>query len=107
MGWADPPCPPQSSLLRLGFFHSLLPHPSRPVPGLTPAYPGPRNTDSLQPSERACACAQRDADPSLTQETSKGSRKQWAQLTPSRQKCSVTAHSLGIFHPTRISAGHP
>lgn len=102
MGWADPPSP---RLLRLGFFHGLLHHPSQPVPGLTPAYPGPRNR--LVAAERASACAQRDADPSLTQETSKGSRKQWAQLTPSRQKCSVTVRSLGIFHPTRISAGHP
>lgn len=80
-----------------------------PRPPSPPLPPGPQPDPSIPRPQRrrlvaaqqasksvcVCACAQRAADPSLTQATSKGSRKQWAQLTPSRQKCSVTARSLG------------
>lgn len=81
--------------------------PLGPLPD--PSKPRPQKHRLPVAVERARV--QTGAHPSLTQETSKGSRKQRAWLTPASRRSPESAEPgapwLGIFHPIRIFAGHP
>ena len=104
---ADPSFPLSQELCRGWGFSTWPPSPAHQVPCLTPG-PGAQTPCC----SRARVPEPRGVPTPPSHRDIKGKQEAASRLTPSRRgKCSVTAQPgaqlLGIFHPTRISAGHP